>query len=50
LCCGSSKKFVIANQRYWNTPSIASAIGVREDQNERDPKALAAYLNNVDVG
>jgi hypothetical protein len=26
------------------------AIGVREERIERDPKALAAYLNNVDVG
>jgi hypothetical protein len=25
------------------------AIGVREEQIERDPKALVAYLNNVDV-
>jgi hypothetical protein len=25
-------------------------IGVREEQIERDPKALVAYLNNVDVG
>jgi hypothetical protein len=33
-----------------NTPSIALAIGVREEQIERDPKALVAYLHNVDVG
>jgi hypothetical protein len=26
------------------------AIGVREEQIERDPKALVDYLNNVDVG
>jgi hypothetical protein len=26
------------------------AIGVREEWIERDPKALVAYLNNVDIG
>jgi hypothetical protein len=25
-------------------------IGVREERIESDPKALVAYLNNVDVG
>jgi hypothetical protein len=46
--CGSSKKFVIAKSRF--TPSIALAIGVREERIERDPKVLVAYLNNVNVG
>jgi hypothetical protein len=36
--------------KIWNAPSIALAIGVREERIERDPKALVAYLNNVDVG
>jgi hypothetical protein len=26
------------------------AIAMREEQIKRDPKALEAYLNNVDVG
>jgi hypothetical protein len=26
------------------------AIGVREERVERDPKAVVAYLNNVDIG